>query len=94
MATLRTDKGEDVPLTMVQKWPVRIGRPYKMCIRDRVKDGLFVKRRLVTEKEFLGGGLEAQAKTVTQDVGERLRTLSGIQTEMSQMCIRDSHRRG
>ena len=48
----------------------------------QVKDGLFVKRRLVTEKEFLGGGLEAQAKTVTQDVGERLRTLSGIQTEM------------
>ena len=44
----------------------------------QVKDGLFVKRRLVTEKEFLGGGLEAQAKTVTQDVGERLRTLSGI----------------
>lgn len=35
----------------------------------QVKDGLFVKRRLVTEKEFLGGGLEAQAKTVTQDVG-------------------------
>ncbi len=29
VATLRTDKGEDVPLTMVQKWPVRIGRPYK-----------------------------------------------------------------
>ena len=46
----------------------------------QVKDGLFVKRRLVTEKEFLGGELEAQAKTVTQDVGERLRTLSGIRT--------------
>ena len=29
VATLRTDKGEDVPLTMVQKWPVRVGRPYK-----------------------------------------------------------------
>ena len=51
----------------------------------QVKDGLFVKRRLVTEKEFLGGGLEAQAKTVTQDVGERLLTLSGIQTEMSRL---------
>ena len=54
----------------------------------QVKDGLFVKRRLVTEKEFLGGGLEAQAKTVTQDVGERLRTLSGIQTEMSRLQAR------
>ena len=29
VATLRTDKGEDVPLTMVQKWPVRVGRPYR-----------------------------------------------------------------
>ena len=54
----------------------------------QVKDGLFVKRRLVTEKEFLGGELEAQAKTVTQDVGERLRTLSGIQTEMSRLQAR------
>ena len=54
----------------------------------QVKDGLFVKRRLVTEKEFLGGGLEAQAKTVTRDVGERLRTLSGIQAEMSRLQAR------
>lgn len=29
-----------------------------------------------------------QAKTVTQDVGERLRTLSGIQTEMSRLQAR------
>ena len=49
VATLRTDKGEDVPLTMVQKWPVRIGRPYKhkyppkrpLCSGQRVIDTLF-----------------------------------------------------
>ena len=28
-AKIKTDKGEIVPLTMVQKWPVRVGRPYK-----------------------------------------------------------------
>ena len=49
VATLHTDKGEDVPLTMVQKWPVRIGRPYKhkyppkrpLCSGQRVIDTLF-----------------------------------------------------
>ena len=29
VAVLKTDKGESVSLTMVQKWPVRVGRPYK-----------------------------------------------------------------
>ena len=29
IAKVKTDKGETVELTMVQKWPVRIGRPYK-----------------------------------------------------------------
>ena len=29
IAKIRTDKGETVPLTMVQKWPVRVGRPYQ-----------------------------------------------------------------
>ena len=29
VAKIKTDKGEIVPLTMVQKWPVRVGRPYK-----------------------------------------------------------------
>ena len=28
MAVLRTKEGKDVELTMVQKWPVRVGRPY------------------------------------------------------------------
>ena len=29
VARVKTDKGEEVDLTMVQKWPVRVGRPYK-----------------------------------------------------------------
>ncbi|MBR2131694.1 MAG: V-type ATP synthase subunit A [Oscillospiraceae bacterium] len=29
IAKVKTDKGEIVPLTMVQKWPVRVGRPYQ-----------------------------------------------------------------
>ena len=49
VATLRTDKGEDVPLTMVQKWPVRVGRPYKhkypprtpLLSGQRIVDALF-----------------------------------------------------
>ena len=28
IAVLKTDDGREVPLTMAQKWPVRIGRPY------------------------------------------------------------------
>ena len=28
IATLKTDDGKEVPLTMTQKWPVRVGRPY------------------------------------------------------------------
>jgi len=29
IARVMTDKGQEVPLTMVQKWPVRVGRPYQ-----------------------------------------------------------------
>ena len=29
VATLKTEDGREVPLTMLQKWPVRVGRPYK-----------------------------------------------------------------
>ena len=29
VATLKTDKGETKELTLMQKWPVRVGRPYK-----------------------------------------------------------------
>ncbi|MCD8331145.1 MAG: V-type ATP synthase subunit A, partial [Oscillospiraceae bacterium] len=29
VAVLVDDKGNEVPLTMMQKWPVRVGRPYK-----------------------------------------------------------------
>lgn len=49
IATLMTDKGESKALTMMQKWPVRVGRPYKkkfpptapLCSGQRVIDTFF-----------------------------------------------------
>ncbi len=49
VATLRLDNGDVVPLTMVQKWPVRVGRPYKhkyppktpLLSGQRIVDALF-----------------------------------------------------
>ena len=49
VATLTTEDGKDVPLTMVQKWPVRIGRPYEkkysperpLCSGQRIIDTMF-----------------------------------------------------
>jgi len=49
VAKLRTDSGELVELTMMQKWPVRVGRPYKeklaptepLITGQRVIDTLF-----------------------------------------------------
>jgi V/A-type H+-transporting ATPase subunit A len=49
VATLKGDDGEEKQLTMIQKWPVRIGRPYKqkfppaapLCSGQRVIDTLF-----------------------------------------------------
>ena len=49
IATLKTDDGKEVPLTMLQKWPVRVGRPYAkkfppkrpLCSGQRIIDTLF-----------------------------------------------------
>ena len=49
IATLKTDDGKEVPLTMLQKWPVRVGRPYQhkyppkkpLCSGQRVIDTMF-----------------------------------------------------
>ena len=49
IATLKTDDGREVPLTMTQKWPVRVGRPYShkyppkrpLCSGQRVIDTMF-----------------------------------------------------
>ena len=49
IATLKTEDGKEVPLTMLQKWPVRVGRPYMkkyppkrpLCSGQRVIDTLF-----------------------------------------------------
>ncbi|MDD3347532.1 V-type ATP synthase subunit A [Oscillibacter sp.] len=49
IAALKTDDGKVLPLTMTQKWPVRIGRPYTkkyppkrpLCSGQRVIDTMF-----------------------------------------------------
>ena len=49
IATLKTDDGREVPLTMIQKWPVRVGRPYTkkypptrpLCSGQRIIDTMF-----------------------------------------------------
>ena len=49
IATLKTEDGREVPLTMAQKWPVRIGRPYAhkyppkrpLCSGQRIIDTMF-----------------------------------------------------
>ena len=49
IATLKTEDGREVPLTMLQKWPVRVGRPYTkkyppkrpLCSGQRIIDTMF-----------------------------------------------------
>ena len=49
VAVLKKDDGTEVPLTMLQKWPVRVGRPYAkkfppkrpLCSGQRVIDTMF-----------------------------------------------------
>ena len=49
VAILRKDNGDEVPLTMTQKWPVRVGRPYAkkyppkrpLCSGQRIIDTMF-----------------------------------------------------
>ena len=49
IAVLTTEDGKDVPLTMIQKWPVRVGRPYEkkysperpLCSGQRIIDTMF-----------------------------------------------------
>ena len=49
VATLKTEDGREVPLTMTQRWPVRVGRPYShkyppkrpLCSGQRIIDTLF-----------------------------------------------------
>ena len=49
IATLKTEDGREVPLPMLQKWPVRVGRPYTkkyppkrpLCSGQRIIDTMF-----------------------------------------------------
>ncbi len=49
IATLKTEEGKEIPLTMIQRWPVRVGRPYEkkypparpLCSGQRIIDTMF-----------------------------------------------------
>ena len=68
---ITNEKGEDVPLTMMQKWPVRKERPYK---EKQSPDSLLVTGQRVVDTFFpiTKGGVAAipgpfgSGKTVTQ----------------------------
>lgn len=52
VAKIKTDKGEIVPLTMVQKWPVRVGRPYKKKHNPRAATSLLNTERVFDPKKY------------------------------------------
>ena len=49
IAVLKTEEGKEIPLTMIQRWPVRVGRPYEkkypptrpLCSGQRIIDTMF-----------------------------------------------------
>ena len=71
VAVLKTDDGKEVPLTMVQKWPVRVGRPYTkkyppkrpLCSGQRIIDTMFPIAKGGTAA---GPGPFGSGKTVVQ----------------------------
>ena len=75
IATLKTEDGREVPLTMLQKWPVRVGRPYTkkyppkrpLCSGQRIIDTMFpiAKGGTAAVPGPFGSG-----KTVAQLLGE------------------------
>ena len=71
VCVVKTDKGQEVPLTMMQKWPVRKERPYK---KKKNPDSLLITGQRVIDTFFpiTKGGVAAipgpfgSGKTVTQ----------------------------
>ena len=45
----------------------------------QLKDGVFIKRHPISEKEFLAGGTVEQARTVSEEVGRQIQTLTRLQ---------------
>ena len=54
----------------------------------KVKDGLFIQRRAVSEREFLDIDGRAQAQTVSRRIGEALSEISRLQSEESRLNAR------
>jgi V/A-type H+-transporting ATPase subunit A len=71
IATLKTDEGKEIPLTLMQKWPVRVSRPYKKKLLPDIP--LFTGQRVIdTLFPIVKGGTACipgpfgSGKTVTQ----------------------------
>ena len=54
----------------------------------KVKDGLFIQRGLVSEREFLDPGGRTQAQAVSRRIGEALNEISRLQSEESRLTAR------
>ena len=51
----------------------------------KVKDGMFVKRRAVTESEFRGDDLESAAKTASRTIHSALKKLAEVRSDRSKI---------
>lgn len=54
----------------------------------QLKDGLFIKRRLISEKDFLDTGTADQAKEAAQKIGDLLRSLTQLQSDETRLQTR------
>ena len=54
----------------------------------QMKDGLFIQRHPISEREFLGSGTVESAKEVSDRIGEALQALSALQTEESRLAAK------
>ena len=56
----------------------------------QLKDGIFIKRHPISEKEFLGSGTVEQARQISQQVGQQLQTLTRLQGEETRLLSRQA----
>ena len=56
----------------------------------QLKEGVFIKRHPISEKEFLGSGTVEQAQAVSREVGRQLQTLTRLQGEESRLLSRQA----
>lgn len=54
----------------------------------QLKDGLFIKRRPISEQEFLDAGMADQAKETARKIGDQLRTLTQLQSDQTRLQTR------